>query len=142
MASAAGVTVSELVRNEEKITALRERAGEFASEDFGLPTITDILDELSKPGRDPRKTADTFSFDENVHEIEDLQEGMELPGMVTNVTEFGAFVDIGVHKEGLVHTSRMNGHKPKIGEPLIVRVASVDLERNRIGLAIVSKYER
>ena len=136
MASVAGVTVSELVRNEEKITALRERAGEFASEDFGLPTITDILDELSKPGRDPRKTADTFSFDENVHEIEDLQEGMELPGMVTNVTEFGAFVDIGVH------TSRMNGHKPKIGEPLIVRVASVDLERNRIGLAIVSKYER
>ena len=142
MASVAGVTVSELVRNEEKITALRERAGEFASEDFGLPTITDILDELSKPGRDPRKTADTFSFDENVHEIEDLQEGMALPGMVTNVTEFGAFVDIGVHKEGLVHTSRMNGHKPKIGEPLIVRVASVDLERNRIGLAIVSKYER
>ena len=141
MAAAEGVTVADLVRNDEKIALLRGRAADFADDTFGLPTINDILDELAKPGKDPRKTADTFSFDENVHEIDDLQEGMELPGLVTNTTEFGAFVDIGVHKEGLIHTSRMHGTRLKLGQQLIVRVVSVDLERNRIGLEIVSGYE-
>jgi uncharacterized protein len=80
----------------------------YVTETIGIPTLKDIVSELEKPGRDPRKSFEVFSFDEHVHSMEDLREGMKLPGIVTNVTNFGAFVDIGVHQDGLVHISQLS----------------------------------
>ncbi len=105
--------------------------------DVGLPTIRDILQELVKPGLDPRETAQEFSFAEDIHSIEDLHEGMELPGIVTNITNFGAFVDIGIHENGLLHASKMQGLSLKLHQRIMVRVTNVDLDRLRISLAPV-----
>jgi uncharacterized protein len=108
-----------------------------------LPTLKDILTELEKPGRDPRKSFEIFSFDENVHEISDLREGMKLPGIVTNVTNFGAFVDVGVHQDGLVHISQLADEfvdDPnkivKVGQKVWVNVTEVDVKRKRIALSM------
>ena len=108
-----------------------------------LPTLQDILEELAKPGRDPRSRFEVFSFDEQVHTMEDLREEMVLPGIVTNVTNFGAFVDIGVHQDGLVHISEMADEYvsdpakyARTGQKIQVRVLSIDLERKRIGLSM------
>ena len=118
----------------------------FVTEDVGLPTLTDILHELQKPSRDPRTQAEVFHFDETVHTIEDLQVGMILPGIVTNISNFGAFIDIGVHKDGLVHISEMSDHRigtphevVKLHQHVRVRVLDIDLPRQRIQLSLKIK---
>jgi uncharacterized protein len=119
------------------------RAQDFTDERFGLPTVTDILSELEKPGRDPRPAFATASFAEGVETLEDLAPGMVLEGVVTNVAAFGAFVDIGVHQDGLVHVSAMSRtfvsdprQVVKSGEVVRVRVLGVDIPRKRISLTL------
>ena len=112
-------------------------------QDWGLPTIQDVLSELDKPGRDPRPEFKTAEFKAGVETIDDLENGMRLEGVVTNVTHFGAFVDVGVHQDGLVHISQMANHfvrdpheVVKAGDVVQVRVESVDLPRRRIALSM------
>ena len=137
MAADLGVTTKDLVGNAELIKQIDP--GRYVEGEFGLPTINDILKELAKPGRDPRQEAQEFSFAEDIHEIDDLKVGMELPGIVTNITAFGAFVDIGIHENGLIHVSQMKGAKLKLHQKVIVTVLNVDLERNRISLRLSSQ---
>lgn len=115
----------------------------FVSEEVGIPTLTDILHELQKPSRDPRQKAEAFHFDEHVHSIDDLQEGMVLPGIVTNISNFGAFVDLGVHKDGLIHVSEMSERRVQSPQEVVslhqhvkVRVIAVDRARGRIQLSL------
>ena len=115
----------------------------YVTEKVGLPTLNDIMNELDKPGRDPRKSFEVFSFDDSVHEIADLRVGMKLPGIVTNVTSFGAFVDIGVHQDGLVHVSQLSNtfvSDPntvvKVQQQVMVTVMEVDAQRKRIALSM------
>ncbi len=115
----------------------------YATDTVGLPTLKDIMEELAKPGRDPRETFETFRFDENVQKPEDLQIGMKLPGIVTNITAFGVFVDIGVHQDGLVHVSNLADHfvkdpndVVKVHDRVQVTVIDLDLERKRISLSM------
>jgi uncharacterized protein len=144
MASNLNCSVTDLIRNSE----LREqiKLQEYVTDKVGLPTLMDIKDELSKPGRDPRKQFEAFSFTEGVNEIKDLQVGMELPGIVTNITAFGAFVDIGVHQDGLVHISELSdqfvkdpGEVVKVHQQVKVRVMEVDTNRKRISLSMKSE---
>lgn len=135
MASDLGVTTKELVGNEKLIGKIDPSA--YVEGEFGLPTINDILKELAKPGRDPRQSAQEFSFADDIREIDDLKPGMELPGIVTNVTAFGAFVDIGIHENGLIHISKMRGRKVKLHEKVNVSVLDVDLDRKRISLRLL-----
>ena len=135
MASDLGVTTKELVGNEELIGKIDPSV--YVEGEFGLPTINDILKELAKPGRDPRQSAQEFSFADHIREIDDLKPGMELPGIVTNVTAFGAFVDIGIHENGLIHISKMRGRKVKLHEKVNVSVLDVDLDRKRISLRLL-----
>lgn len=135
MASDLGVTTKELVGNEELIAKIDPSV--YVEGEFGLPTINDILKELAKPGRDPRQSAQEFSFADDIREIDDLKPGMELPGIVTNVTAFGAFVDIGIHENGLIHISKMRGRKVKLHEKVNVSVLDVDLDRKRISLRLL-----
>ena len=121
----------------------------YVTDKIGLPTLTDILAELAKPGRDPRKVFEAFSFAEGVDRIDDLHAGMSLPGVVTNVTAFGAFVDIGVHQDGLVHISQMADHfvkdprqEVRVQQKVSVTVLEVDLERNRISLSMKGNADR
>ena len=137
MAADLGVSAKQLVGNEELIRKINP--ARYVEGDFGLPTINDILKELAKPGLDPRQQAQDFSFADDIREIDDLKEGMELPGIVTNVTAFGAFVDIGIHENGLIHVSKMRGEKPKLHQKVMVSVIGVDLERKRISLRLISK---
>ncbi len=141
MARDLGCSVLDLMREEK----LRERIDlkQYISEKVGLPTLTDILSELSKPGRDPREQFETFRFTEGVEKIEDVKPGMKLPGIVTNVTAFGVFVDIGVHQDGLVHISELStrfvknpAEVVKVHERVLVTVLDVDLERRRISLSM------
>ncbi len=115
----------------------------YVSDKVGIPTLNDILAELTKPGRDPRDKFELFSFDERVNTMEDLEEGMVLPGIVTNITDFGAFVDIGVHQDGLVHLSQLAdrfvkhpSEIVKVHQKVQVRVVSIEIERKRIGLSM------
>ena len=115
----------------------------YVTEKVGMPTLTDIMDSLNKRGLDPREQAKAFSFDPNVHELEDLREGMVLPGLVSNITAFGAFVNIGVHQDGLVHISQLAdkfvsspNDVVKLGQQVMVRVVEVDLKRRRISLSM------
>lgn len=121
----------------------------YVSDDVGLPTLQDILKELEKPGRDPREKFEAFAFKEGVHEISDLKEGMRLPGVVTNVTAFGAFVDVGVHQDGLVHVSRISdtfvkdpADVVKVGQKVSVTVVEVDVPRRRIALSMKTNPEK
>ena len=121
----------------------------YVTATVGLPTLNDILDELAKPGRDPRETFQVFEFAEGVNKISDLLPGMQLPGIVTNVTAFGAFVDVGVHQDGLVHISQMADRFVKdpskvvsVQQPVKVTVLAVDLERNRISLSMKGPSEK
>ncbi|HVJ46562.1 MAG TPA: helix-hairpin-helix domain-containing protein, partial [Luteolibacter sp.] len=143
MAADAGCAVAELLTNE----AARKKIDlkKYVSEEVGLPTLQDILTELSKPGRDPRKQFELFSFTDGVEKPADLQPGMKLPGIVTNVTAFGAFVDVGVHQDGLVHVSQLADHfvrdaseVVKVGQKVQITVVEVDLKRNRIALSMKS----
>ena len=114
--------------------------------DFGLPTINDIISELKKPGRDPRESAREFAFADDIHTIDDLAAGMELPGIVTNITAFGAFVDIGIKQNGLIHISKM-GVKGisdpskilKLHQQVTVRVLDIDTDRQRISLQLIKQ---
>lgn len=144
MATDAGCRVSDLIADEKKRQAIDLR--KYVSESVGLPTLQDILAELSKPGRDPRKKFEIFSFQEGIEKPSDLQVGMKLPGIVTNVTAFGAFVDVGVHQDGLVHISQLAdtfvkdpNEVVKVGKQVTVTVMEVDLQRNRIALSMKSK---
>jgi uncharacterized protein len=141
MAKDLGCSVLDLMREEK----LRERIDlkRYISEKVGLPTLNDILSELSKPGRDPREQFETFRFAEGVEKIEDVKPGMKLPGIVTNLTAFGVFVDIGVHQDGLVHISELSNRfvkNPaevvKVHQRVMVTVLDVDLERRRISLSM------
>lgn len=146
MAASLGVGTAELVGNAELCAKIKPE--DFVEGDFGLPTINDILKELAKPGRDPRDEAQAFEFASDIHSIEDLKEGMVLPGIVTNITAFGAFVDIGIKQNGLIHVSQMSlagpdGRRQRISDPsklvrlhqrVSVTVVSIDLDRQRIGL--------
>lgn len=134
-------SVSDLMQNPE----LRKQIDiqRYVTDTVGLPTLTDIMNELAKPGRDPRRSFEVFAFDENVSEMKDLEPGMQLPGIVTNVTKFGAFVDIGVHQDGLVHISELAdrfikdpNEVVKVQQKVRVKVLEVDLERKRISLSL------
>jgi uncharacterized protein len=141
MARDLGCAVKDLLRDE----GLRKQIdlNQYLTDTVGLPTLTDILLELAKPGRDPRRQFESVGFAEGVMNIRDLQPGMNLSGVVTNVTAFGAFVDIGVHQDGLVHVSELadgfvkDPHKAvKVNQRVKVSVLAVDLERNRISLSM------
>lgn len=148
MAASLGVGTAELVGNAELCAKIKPE--DFVEGDFGLPTINDILKELAKPGRYPRDEAQAFEFASDIHSIEDLKEGMVLPGIVTNITAFGAFVDIGIKQNGLIHVSQMSlpgpdGRRQRISDPsklvrlhqrVSVTVVSIDLDRQRIGLRL------
>lgn len=143
MAADVGVTVADLMR--DGLARAKIRPENYVSEKVGLPTLTDILAELAKPGRDPRERFEAFSFQEGVNKPEDLKPGMKLPGIVTNVTAFGAFVDIGVHQDGLVHVSQLADSfvkdpatVVKPGQKVQVTVTEIDLPRNRIALSMRS----
>ncbi len=144
MANDLGCSVSDLMAD----SALRDRIvlDRYVGEDVGMPTLRDILAELARPGRDPRERFEPFMFADGVQKIEDLQPGMKLPGIVTNITNFGAFVDVGVHQDGLVHVSeladrfvREPAEVVKLRQQVTVTVLEVDLERNRIALSMRSK---
>lgn len=135
--------VSNLIGNHERLKQIPLQ--QFVTSEVGLPTLHDILKELEKPGLDPREQLEEFRFDERVHTVEDLIVGMELPGIVTNITNFGAFVDIGVHQDGLVHISQMAdkfikdpNEVVKLHQHVRVRVIEVDLRRKRIALSMRS----
>ena len=141
MADEVGTTVETLMKDKE----LRKKIdiNRFVSDDCGLPTLQDIMKELDKPGLDPRARFEVFEFDKNVTRIEDLQEGMVLPGIVTNITAFGAFVDVGVHQDGLVHISQMANRRVNDPNEVVhlhqhvqVKVLEVDLRRHRISLTM------
>ena len=142
MATDIGVTTKELVGNQDLCSRIDPTR--YVSGDFGLPTITDIINELRKPGRDPRESAQEFEFDHDIRSIEDLRAGMELPGIVTNITAFGAFVDFGIKQNGLIHASQMGvkgmadpSKVLKLHQKVKVSVLSVDLDRGRIGLRLM-----
>ena len=115
----------------------------YLSDKVGMPTLTDIMSELDKPGRDPRSSFEMFEFDKNVRTINDVQPGMVLPGIVTNITNFGCFVDIGVHQDGLIHVSNMADHRINnphevvhLNQKVMVRVIGVETDRKRISLSL------
>ncbi|MAN87818.1 MAG: RNA-binding transcriptional accessory protein [Algoriphagus sp.] len=143
MAKDLGASIDDLVKSED----LRNRINlkNYVSEQVGLPTLQDILDELAKPGRDPRESFEVFQFEEGVNSMEDLRVGMKLPGVVTNITAFGAFVDVGVHQDGLVHLSHLADRFVKdpneivhVNQKVEVTVLEVDIPRKRIGLSMKS----
>ena len=142
MANRLRVSVEELMGNKE----LRDKIDirEFVTEQAGIPTLKDIMDELAKPGRDPREKFGVFQFAEGINSIGDLREGMELPGIVTNITAFGAFVDVGVHQDGLVHKSKIAekyvndpSEYLKLNQRIKVKVENIDLQRKRIQFTMI-----
>jgi uncharacterized protein len=141
MASDTGVAVAELIENNLHLKKMIPE--DYIDDKIGLPTINDIITELKKPGRDPRMSFALFSFKEGVDTPDDLVDGMILPGIITNVTDFGAFADIGVHQDGLIHISQLSDRfvkNPmdivKVNQKVTVKVISVDLERSRISLSM------
>lgn len=143
MASNLHVKVDQLIRNQELIKSIDLKS--YVTDTIGLPTLTDILTELEKPGRDPRSSVKVFEFDPTIKKIEDLKPGMELPGIVTNVTNFGAFVDIGIKENGLVHISQMADHYVSNPAEIVslhqhvrVKVLEADLIRKRVQLKLIS----
>lgn len=144
MAKDCNCSVSELIGNANKRALID--INKYVTNDIGIPTLTDIMKELEKPGRDPREQIEEFEFDKNVTCMDDLTEGMILPGIITNITNFGAFVDIGVHQDGLVHISQLTDNYitdptqvVKLHQHVKVRVLSIDRKRNRISLSMKNK---
>ena len=142
MALDLGVSTKELVGNADLCAKIN--ASKYVDDRFGLPTINDIINELRKPGLDPRESAQEFEFSHDIHSIDDLKTGMELPGIVTNITAFGAFVDIGIKQNGLIHATQMGvkgmadpSKVLRLHQQVKVTVISVDLERGRIGLRLM-----
>jgi uncharacterized protein len=146
MARDVGCTIKDLLLNpaqRQKVQLQR-----YVSDKVGLPTLNDIVVELAKPGRDPRQSFEVFAFQEGIDKMEDLKPGMKLPGIVTNVTAFGAFVDIGVHQDGLVHVSQLADRFVKnpaevvrVQQKVMVTVVEVDLPRKRIALSMKANPE-
>lgn len=144
MARDAGCAVQDLMKSEQLRKKIRVE--QYIDDNVGLPTLTDIMNEMAKPGRDPRESFEIFSFAEGVHALDDLRPGMKLPGIVTNVTKFGAFVDIGVHQDGLVHISQLAdrfirdpAEVVKVHQKVMVTVLEVDVPRKRISLSMRSE---
>lgn len=142
MAKDLGISTRDLVGNAELCSKIEP--SKYVSGDFGLPTVNDIINELKKPGRDPRESAQEFEFAHDIKSIEDLNVGMELPGIITNITAFGAFVDVGIKQNGLIHASQMGvkgmadpSKVVRLHQQVKVTVVSVDLERGRIGLRLM-----
>ena len=147
MAKDCHCSVADLINNKGTRESIDIK--KYVSDEVGLPTLTDIMKELEKPGRDPRQQMEEFEFDSSVQTVEDLREGMELPGIVTNITNFGAFVDIGVHQDGLVHVSQMADRYVsdptqvvRLHQHVRVRVIAVDLRRQRISLSTKGMKDR
>ena len=141
MAKDQGCSVADLISNPQKRNAVDLK--QYVTTEVGMPTLTDIMKELEKPGRDPREQIEAFEFAQGIESVDDLQEGMELPGIVTNITAFGAFVDIGVHQDGLVHISQLAdkyvkdpNQVVKLHQHVRVRVIEVDRRRGRISLSM------
>lgn len=141
MAKDKGCTVAELIDNKELQKTIHLK--DYVTDAVGMPTLNDIMAELQRPGRDPRAAVEAFEFDPRVHEVADLQVGMLLPGIVTNITNFGAFVDVGVHQDGLVHISQLAdryvkdpNEVVKLHQHVVVRVTDVDKKRQRISLSM------
>ncbi len=144
MAKDVGLSIEDLMMNSLEIT--RIQLGRYVTETIGMPTLKDIVKELASPGRDPRKEFQAFSFDNTIHDIKDLVPGMKVPGIVTNVTAFGAFVDIGVHQDGLVHISQLADRFVKdpneivtVRQAVIVTILEKDVKRKRISLSMKEK---
>jgi uncharacterized protein len=143
MASDLGCSVGDLLSDR----GMRERIrlNDYVSAEVGLPTLKDILEEMGKPGRDPRETFEIFEFSREITDIADLRPGMVIPGIITNITKFGAFVDVGVHQDGLVHVSQLAdrfvsdpAEVVRINQQVTVRVVEVDVGRKRISLSMKS----
>jgi uncharacterized protein len=141
MAKRLNCTIPDLIS--EKELRAKINLEEFTSASVGMPTLQDIMQELAKPGRDPRQQFEMFEFDKNTHSMKDLHKGMRLPGIVTNITNFGVFVDIGVHQDGLVHISQMAdrfvkdpNEIVKLNQKVMVEVVDVDIDRKRIQLTM------
>ena len=146
MAKDQGCTVRDLMEKDSVRNGIDLKR--YVTDTVGLPTLKDIMNELAKPGRDPRQQFETFSFAEGVGKLEDLEKGMRIPGIVTNVTAFGAFVDIGVHQDGLVHISQLSNRfaknpndAVKVHQKVMVTVLAVDMERKRISLSMKDNAE-
>jgi uncharacterized protein len=146
MAADLGCTVAELVQNPARRTAIKPE--KYITPEVGLPTLQDILKELAKPGRDPRKQFEAFAFSEEAMKIQDLKPGMKLPGIVTNVAAFGAFIDVGVHQDGLAHISQLSDQFVKapsdvlkVGQKVMATVLEIDMERKRISLSLKTNPE-
>lgn len=142
MAKDQGCSVADLINNKDVRAKIDIRR--YVTAEVGIPTLTDIINELEKPGRDPREQLEEFEFDSHVQTVDDLVEGMVLPGIVTNVTNFGVFVDIGVHQDGLVHISQMANRRiahptdvVKLHQHVTVKVLEVDHRRHRISLSLL-----
>ena len=140
-------TVQDLISNESLRKQLK--LDNYVSEDIGRPTLNDIITELAKPGRDPREQFEVFSFAEGIHEMKDLKKGMRLPGIVTNITKFGVFVDIGVHQDGLIHLSELTNRYisdatevVKVQQKVYVTVLDVDVDRKRISLSMKNELSK
>ncbi len=138
-----GVQPSDLIENSKQIEAIKLE--DFVTDTIGIPTLKDIQQELLKPGLDPRKEYESWDFDPNINRPEDLKRGMKLRGIVTNITAFGAFVDVGVHQDGLVHKSNLANEFVKdpndfvsIGQRVMVTVLDVDIQRKRIQFSMKS----
>jgi len=141
MAKDVQIDIESLILNQEKIKQLHLRS--YVTDTIGMPTLNDIAKELVNPGRDPRKRFQAFRFDDTIHEMKDLIPGMRVPGIVTNVTAFGAFVDIGVHQDGLVHISQLADRFVKdpntivsVRQTVQVKILEVDIARKRISLSM------
>ena len=146
MARDAGHSVKDLISSPELRSGID--LNRYCTQEAGMPTLRDIMEELAKPGRDPRGTAKVFSYDERLHTLADLREGMEVPGVVTNITKFGCFVDMGIKVKGLVHISQLSDHFVKdpadvvrIQQQVTVRVLDIDEERGRVALKLISKQQ-
>lgn len=144
MAKDQGCSIEELLKDQKIRQQIK--LSNYVTEEIGLPTLNDIMQELARPGIDPREKFEAFSFAEGVNELKDLVVGMKLPGIVTNVTQFGAFVDIGVHQDGLVHVSQLSdkfikdpGEVVKVQQKVMVRILEVDIPRKRISLSMKSE---
>jgi uncharacterized protein len=142
MADDLGCDVAQLMSDEDARTLVDVK--DYVTDFVGLPTLDDIMVELAKPGRDPREAFEAFSFSDDVHNLDDLRPGMELPGVVTNVTAFGAFVDVGVHEDGLVHISKLANRfvtdpndVVSVGQRVSVTVLAIDMDRKRVSLSMV-----
>ena len=146
MSKKARLSIDGLIGNKHLKTLIK--AEDFTNDEIGLPTINDILSELEKPGRDPRGDVKLFEFDKSIKRIEDIRPGMILPAIVTNITAFGAFVDLGVHESGLIHKSQIAeefvsdpAEYLKLNQQLMVKVLEVDVARKRIGLTLIGVGE-